>query len=115
MTSVSIQSASGATGESVELPEKIFAARVNIPLIHQVVVAQRAAARQGTAATKTRGMVRGGGKKPYRQKGTGRARQGFDPRAAVHRRWRRPRPAAAVVRAEDAQEDEGRRAARCAF
>ena len=76
MTSVSVQSPSGATGDSVELPEKIFAAQVNIPLIHQVVVAQRAAARQGTHATKTRGMVRGGGRKPYRQKGTGRARQG---------------------------------------
>jgi large subunit ribosomal protein L4 len=49
---------------------------VNIPLIHQVVVAQQAAARQGTASVKTRGEVRGGGKKPYRQKGTGRARQG---------------------------------------
>jgi len=76
VTSVSVQSPQGATGESVELPEKIFAAQVNIPLMHQVVVAQRAAARQGTHATKTRGMVRGGGKKPYRQKGTGRARQG---------------------------------------
>ena len=76
MTSVSVQSPSGATGDSVELPEKIFAAQVNVPLIHQVVVAQRAAARQGTHATKTRGMVSGGGRKPYRQKGTGRARQG---------------------------------------
>jgi large subunit ribosomal protein L4 len=76
VTSVNILSPSGATGDSVELPEKIFAARVNIPLIHQVVVAQRAAARQGTHATKTRGMVSGGGRKPYRQKGTGRARQG---------------------------------------
>jgi large subunit ribosomal protein L4 len=76
VTSVSIQSPGGATGDSVELPEKIFSAQVNIPLIHQVVVAQRAAARQGTHATKTRGMVRGGGRKPYRQKGTGRARQG---------------------------------------
>ena len=76
MTSVNVQSPKGATGDSVELPEKIFAAQVNIPLIHQVVVAQRAAARQGTHATKTRGMVRGGGRKPYRQKGTGRARQG---------------------------------------
>ena len=76
MTSVNILSPSGATGDTVELPEKLFGARVNIPLIHQVVVAQRAAARQGTHATKTRGMVRGGGKKPYRQKGTGRARQG---------------------------------------
>ena len=76
MTSVNIVSPTGDTTGSVELPEKIFAARVNIPLMHQVVVAQRAAARQGTHATKTRGMVSGGGKKPYRQKGTGRARQG---------------------------------------
>ena len=60
----------------MELPDEIFAAKVNVPLIHQVVVAQQAAARQGTHATKTRGLVRGGGKKPYRQKGTGRARQG---------------------------------------
>jgi large subunit ribosomal protein L4 len=76
VTSVTVQSPSGETGDSVELPEKIFAAQVNVPLIHQVVVAQRAAARQGTHATKTRGMVSGGGRKPYRQKGTGRARQG---------------------------------------
>jgi large subunit ribosomal protein L4 len=73
MTSVSVI---GAEGKTVELPEEIFAAKVNVPLIHQVVVAQQAAARQGTHATKTRGDVRGGGKKPYRQKGTGRARQG---------------------------------------
>ncbi|HWF81162.1 MAG TPA: 50S ribosomal protein L4 [Streptosporangiaceae bacterium] len=59
-----------------DLPDDIFDARVNVPLIHQVVVAQQAAARQGTHSTKTRGEVRGGGKKPYRQKGTGRARQG---------------------------------------
>jgi large subunit ribosomal protein L4 len=60
----------------VDLPAEIFDVQVNIPLIHQVVVAQQAAARQGTHATKTRGDVRGGGKKPYKQKGTGRARQG---------------------------------------
>jgi large subunit ribosomal protein L4 len=60
----------------VELAPEIFDAKVNVPLIHQVVVAQLAAARQGTHATKTRGQVRGGGRKPYRQKGTGRARQG---------------------------------------
>ncbi|MBZ5734525.1 50S ribosomal protein L4 [Nocardioides sp. TRM66260-LWL] len=60
----------------VDLPAEIFDAKVNVPLIHQVVVAQQAAARQGTHATKTRGEVRGGGKKPYKQKGTGRARQG---------------------------------------
>jgi large subunit ribosomal protein L4 len=73
MTAVSVI---GAEDKTVELPEEIFAAKVNVPLIHQVVVAQQAAARQGTHATKTRGEVRGGGKKPYRQKGTGRARQG---------------------------------------
>ncbi|WP_139977669.1 50S ribosomal protein L4 [Nocardioides litoris] len=60
----------------VDLPSEIFGAKVNVPLIHQVVVAQRAAARQGTHSTKTRGEVRGGGRKPYKQKGTGRARQG---------------------------------------
>ncbi len=60
----------------VDLPAEIFDVEVNIPLIHQVVVAQQAAARQGSHSTKTRGEVRGGGKKPYRQKGTGRARQG---------------------------------------
>jgi len=62
--------------KSVELPAEIFDVPTNIALIHQVVVAQLAAARQGTASTKSRGEVRGGGKKPYRQKGTGRARQG---------------------------------------
>jgi large subunit ribosomal protein L4 len=60
----------------VDLPAEIFDVQVNIPLIHQVVVAQQAAARQGTHATKTRADVRGGGRKPYKQKGTGRARQG---------------------------------------
>jgi len=76
MTAIPVLSADGESGKTVELPEEIFAAKVNVPLIHQVVVAQQAAARQGTHATKTRGEVRGGGKKPYRQKGTGRARQG---------------------------------------
>lgn len=60
----------------VNLPEDLFGVQPNIPLIHQVVVAQLSAARQGTHDTKTRGEVAGGGKKPYRQKGTGRARQG---------------------------------------
>jgi large subunit ribosomal protein L4 len=76
MTAVTVISPSGEGGKTIELPEEIFAAKVNIPLIHQVVVAQQAAARQGTASVKTRGEVRGGGRKPYRQKGTGRARQG---------------------------------------
>jgi large subunit ribosomal protein L4 len=75
-TTVSVVSPSGQAGQDVELPDEIFSAPVNVPLIHQVVVAQEAAARQGTHSTKTRGEVRGGGKKPYRQKGTGRARQG---------------------------------------
>ena len=60
----------------VDLPAEIFDVEVSVPLIHQVVVAQQAAARQGTHSTKTRGEVRGGGRKPYKQKGTGRARQG---------------------------------------
>jgi large subunit ribosomal protein L4 len=68
--------APASTEVKVDLPAGIFDATVNVPLIHQVVVAQEAAARQGTHATKTRGQVRGGGRKPYRQKGTGRARQG---------------------------------------
>jgi large subunit ribosomal protein L4 len=69
--------AAQSSGSAVPaLPAEIFDAKVNVPLIHQVVVAQEAAARQGTHATKSRGEVRGGGKKPYRQKGTGRARQG---------------------------------------
>jgi len=76
MTAVKVVSASGKAGKAVDLPEEIFGAKVNIPLIHQVVVAQEAAARQGTHAVKSRGLVRGGGRKPYRQKGTGRARQG---------------------------------------
>ncbi|MDN4478106.1 50S ribosomal protein L4 [Demequina lignilytica] len=65
-----------APTKNVVLPAEIFDVDTNVPLIHQVVVAQLAAARQGTHATKTRGDVRGGGRKPYKQKGTGRARQG---------------------------------------
>ena len=76
MTTVDILDASGNKSGTVELPAEIFDVQVNIPLIHQVVVAQQAAARQGTHSTKNRGEVAGGGRKPYRQKGTGRARQG---------------------------------------
>ena len=75
-STVTVVSPSGSSDATVELPAEIFDARVNVPLIHQVVVAQQAAARQGTHAARNRGAVRGGGKKPYRQKGTGRARQG---------------------------------------
>ncbi|GAA3841429.1 50S ribosomal protein L4 [Saccharothrix violaceirubra] len=76
MTSVEIRTPDGKSDGSVELPSAIFDAKANIALLHQVVVAQQAAARQGTHKVKTRGEVSGGGKKPYRQKGTGRARQG---------------------------------------
>jgi large subunit ribosomal protein L4 len=73
---------SGSETGTIDLPDALFAAPVNPALMHQAVVAQLAARRIGTAATKTRGMVRGGGRKPYRQKGTGRARQGS--RSAPH-------------------------------
>ncbi|AXK32110.1 50S ribosomal protein L4 [Streptomyces armeniacus] len=76
MSTIDILSPAGDKAGTVELPAEIFDVQVSVPLIHQVVVAQLAAARQGTHKTKTRGEVRGGGKKPYRQKGTGRARQG---------------------------------------
>ncbi|MFF1507759.1 50S ribosomal protein L4 [Streptomyces sp. NPDC058326] len=76
MSTIDILSPAGDKAGTVDLPAEIFGAKVSVPLIHQVVVAQLAAARQGTHKTKTRGEVRGGGKKPYRQKGTGRARQG---------------------------------------
>jgi len=76
MTTIDVRTPSGETDGSVDLPAEIFDVQVNIPLIHQVVVAQLAAARQGTHSTKRRGEVRGGGRKPHAQKGTGRARQG---------------------------------------
>jgi large subunit ribosomal protein L4 len=71
-----VVSVSGEKVRTVELPDDIFNVQANIPLMHQVVVAQLAAARRGTHKAKTRGEVSGGGKKPYKQKGTGRARQG---------------------------------------
>ena len=73
---VDVRTPAGETSGSVTLPGELFDANANVSLMHQVVVAQLAAARQGTHATKTRGLVSGGGAKPYRQKGTGRARQG---------------------------------------
>jgi large subunit ribosomal protein L4 len=76
VTTVGVLTPEGTTAGSVELPGDIFDVQANIPLMHQVVVAQLAAARQGTHKVKTRGEVAGGGKKPYKQKGTGRARQG---------------------------------------
>lgn len=76
MSAAVITDLQGKEAGTVELPAAIFDVQANIPLMHQVVVAQLAAARQGTHKAKTRGEVSGGGKKPYRQKGTGRARQG---------------------------------------
>jgi large subunit ribosomal protein L4 len=73
---VDVLDSTGKKAGTAELPADVFGVEPNIPLIHQVVVAQQAAARQGTHATKTRAMVSGGGRKPYRQKGTGRALQG---------------------------------------
>src|SRR3990170_4073992 len=76
MPQTTLYDRTGASVGNVELNDELFAAPVNVSVLHQVVTAQLAAKRIGTADTKTRGEVRGGGKKPYRQKGTGRARQG---------------------------------------
>ena len=76
MSSVDIMTPEGKASGKIDLPAEVFDVPVNIPLIQQVVVAQLAAARQGTHSTKTRAEVSGGGRKPYKQKGTGRARQG---------------------------------------
>lgn len=73
---IDVLDATGKKSGSVELPAELFDVQTNVPLIHQVVVAQLAAARQGTHKTKTRGEVSGAGRKPFKQKGTGRARQG---------------------------------------
>lgn len=73
---IDVKTPAGKTDGSVELPAALFDVEPNIALMHQVVNAQLAAKRQGTHSTKTRAQVSGGGKKPYRQKGTGRARQG---------------------------------------
>jgi large subunit ribosomal protein L4 len=75
-TSLNVIDSSGKTVGTVDLPAETFDVQTNVPLIHQVVVAQRAAARQGTHNTLRRGEVSGAGRKPFKQKGTGRARQG---------------------------------------
>src|SRR2546423_9743352 len=76
MASVDLLDQTGAKAGSRELPGELFEAPINVGLMHQVVVAGLAAIRRGTHSTKTRAEVRGGGKKPWRQKGTGRARHG---------------------------------------
>lgn len=76
MATIEIKDVKGAAAGTVELSDAVFAIEPNVPVMHRTVKAQQASWRQGTASTRTRGMVRGGGKKPWRQKGTGRARQG---------------------------------------
>ena len=76
MSAVTLKTQAGASNGSVELPDAVFGIEPNVAVMHQVVTAQLAAARAGTHSTKTRAEVRGGGTKPWRQKGTGRARQG---------------------------------------
>ncbi|RDB63760.1 50S ribosomal protein L4 [Gordonibacter sp. 28C] len=76
MTTIEIKDASGKKAGSADLAASVFGIEPNVPVMHTVVRSQRAAWRQGTSNTLTRGQVRGGGKKPWRQKGTGRARQG---------------------------------------
>ena len=112
MPQTTILNATGGDAGSVDLAESLFGAPVNESLIHQAVVRQQAGRRIGTADTLTRGEVRGGGRKPWRQKGTGRARQGTQSRPAVGRRRRGLRAAPAQLRAEDAGEDAPLRPAR---
>ncbi|MEA3056604.1 MAG: large subunit ribosomal protein, partial [Actinomycetota bacterium] len=76
MASIDVKTVSGSSAGTVELDDKIFGIQPNVPVMHQVVTAQLAGARAGTQSTKTRAEVSGGGAKPWRQKGTGRARQG---------------------------------------
>jgi large subunit ribosomal protein L4 len=76
MSSLTVKTASGGSGGSVDLPDEIFGIEPNVAVMHQVVTAQLAAKRAGSHSTKTRAEVSGGGSKPWRQKGTGRARQG---------------------------------------
>ena len=98
MAQITLKNAAGKDAGKVELDDDVFGIQPNVPVMHQVVTAQLAARRAGTQSTKTRAEVRGGGAKPYRQKGTGNARQGSTELAALHRWWRRPRPQAALVR-----------------
>ena len=112
MPQTTLYARSGDAIGTVELSDELFAAPVNAAVMHQAVIAQLAGRHLGTHDTKTRGEVRGGGKKPYRQKGTGRARQGSRTRSALRRRRRRLRPAPALLRAAAAAAHEAARPAR---
>ena len=106
MASVTVKTAAGADAGTVELDDAMFGIEPNVPVMHQVVTAQLAARRAGTQTTKTRAEVRGGGAKPWKQKGTGRARAGLHPLAALARRRRGPRPEAPQLRPAHPQEDD---------
>src|SRR5258707_15344246 len=103
MSSLTMKTATGADGGTVELPDEIFGIEPNVAVMHQVVTAQLAAKRAGTHSTKTRAEVRGGGAKPWRQKGTGRARQGSirAPQWRGGGGGRRPKPRGHTQRAAD--------------
>ena len=106
MAKIDITDATGKKSGSRELPDEIFASGVNVPLMHQVVVAGLSGLRSGSHSTKTRGEVSGGGKKPWRQKGTGRSPPRLDPLAAVGRRRGLARSSASLARDARQQEDE---------
>ena len=106
MAQVTIKQRAGGDAGSVDLDDAIFGIEPNVPVMHQVVTAQLAARRAGTQSTKTRAEVRGGGAKPWKQKGTGRARQGSIRSPALGRRRRGPRPEAPHLRPAHPQEDD---------
>ena len=101
----SVYNATGETVGTVALDDALFGITPNVAVMHQALVRQQANARHGTHDTKTRGEVRGGGRKPYRQKGTGRARQGSTRCAAVEGRRHRLGAASTQVHAGDAAQD----------
>ena len=98
MATIDIKDGKGKKAGTAELPDSVFGIEPNVPVMHLAVRAQRASWRQGTHNTLTRGKVSGGGKKPWRQKGTGRARQGTIRAPPMGRRWRGVRPAPAFLR-----------------
>jgi len=106
MPSVDLIDVKGKKSGSVDLPEALFDVQTNVPLIHQVVVAQLAAARQGTQSTLRRGEVSGSGKKPFKQKGTRPCSSGFCAYATAPRRWHHPRSKASFIRPAHPKEDD---------
>ncbi len=105
MASVKVLDVAGKSKGSVDLDDGVFGIQPNVPVMHQVVTAQLAARRAGTHSTLTRAEVRGGGRKPFKQKGTGNARAGLDPLPALGGRRRRARPQAPQLRPAHPEED----------